>query len=132
MEDVGRETAYGKVPNTMSDASAFFSQGLYQKELDVMVTDGTLRLGFSKDVSVGRDWTCFDNVRLSYYGEAVTVIGDINGDGRLTAEDVAALIRICLGKTLPGYAEDYGDLNDDGQVTLADVTCLVNLLRQQQ
>ena len=132
IEGVGRETAFGKVPNTMSDASAFFSQGLYQTETDIVVTDGTLRLGFCKDVHVGRDWTCFDNVRLSYLGEAAAVRGDINGDGKLTAEDVAALIRICLGKTLPGYAEGYGDLNGDGRVTLADVTCLVNLYRQQQ
>ena len=115
----------------MSDASAFFSQGLYERGVEVVVTGGTLRLGFCKDIYVENDWTCFDNVRLSYCGEATIVPGDINGDGRLTAEDVAALIRICLGKTLPGYVEGYGDLNGDGQVTLADVTILTDMLRNQ-
>jgi len=64
----GIETELGIIPNNMSQASSFFSAGLYWNELGVNVVNGTLRIGIKKSVAVSRDWTCFDSFRLYYYG----------------------------------------------------------------
>lgn len=78
----GLDTELGLIPNNMSQASSFFSDGLYWNELGVNVTDGTLRIGIKKSVAVSRDWTCFDSFRLYYYGAAFddeeTSIADVS------------------------------------------------------
>lgn len=78
----GLDTELGLIPNNMSQASSFFSDGLYWNELGVNVTDGTLRIGIKKSVAVSRDWTCFDSFRLYYYGAAFdddeTLIADVS------------------------------------------------------
>ena len=60
----------GKFPNSMKDASAFFSAGLYNNVVEnVVVVDGTLTVGVRKSEAVGDDWSIFDNFRITYYGE---------------------------------------------------------------
>ena len=60
----------GKFPNSQADASKFFSAGAYNLALDpVVVSDGTLKIGVKKVEKVAADWACFDNFRLTYYGE---------------------------------------------------------------
>ena len=60
----------GKFPNNQSDASKFFSVGAYNLTLDpVVVSDGILKIGVKKVEKVTADWACFDNFRLTYYGE---------------------------------------------------------------
>ena len=63
----------GKFPNGQDDASAFFSAGAYNLALDpVVVSDGTLKIGVKKTEKVDKDWACFDNFRLTYYGLKVS------------------------------------------------------------
>ena len=65
----------GKFPNNQSDASKFFSVGAYNLTLDpVVVSDGTLKIGVKKVEKVAADWACFDNFRLTYYGEVTDVV----------------------------------------------------------
>lgn len=60
----------GKFPNSMANASAFFSAGLYNNVVEnVVVVDGTLTVGVRKSEAVGDDWSIFDNFRITYYGE---------------------------------------------------------------
>lgn len=60
----------GKFPNSMTDASAFFTAGLYNNVVEnVVVVDGTLTVGVRKSEAVGDDWSIFDNFRITYYGE---------------------------------------------------------------
>ena len=60
----------GKFPNSQADASKFFSAGAYNLALDpVVVSDGILKIGVKKVEKVAADWACFDNFRLTYYGE---------------------------------------------------------------
>ena len=60
----------GKFPNNQSDASKFFSAGAYNLTLEpVVVSDGILKIGVKKVEKVAADWACFDNFRLTYYGE---------------------------------------------------------------
>ncbi len=73
--DVGITTngINGKFPNGQDDASAFFSAGAYNLTLDpVVVSDGTLKIGVKKTEKVDKDWACFDNFRLTYYGLKVS------------------------------------------------------------
>lgn len=73
--DVGTTTngINGKFPNGQDDASAFFSAGAYNLTLDpVVVSDGILKIGVKKTEKVDKDWACFDNFRLTYYGLKVS------------------------------------------------------------
>lgn len=52
------------VPNSQADASNVFDAGYYQNEMAAIVTNGTLKLGFKKDVEKASDWSLFDNIKL--------------------------------------------------------------------
>lgn len=72
---------HGMVPNTMSDASAAFTAGLYQMDtIEVAVLNGQLTIGFKKDVTVADDWSIFDNVQIIYCGSDFTAeaVGSVN------------------------------------------------------
>ena len=53
---------------TMNGASAAFTAGQYQNELEVFVTDGNLTIGIENASS---NWACFDNFELYYLGPIV-------------------------------------------------------------
>ncbi|MGM9710283.1 MAG: hypothetical protein ACI3ZB_11890 [Prevotella sp.] len=60
----------GQFPDNQTQAGHFFNAGAYNVVLEnVIVVDGTLKIGVKKSEAVAEDWTCFDNVRLTYYGE---------------------------------------------------------------
>lgn len=72
---------HGMVPNSMGDASAAFTAGLYQMEtIEVAVLNGQLTIGFKKDVTVADDWSIFDNVQIIYCGSDFTAeaVGSVN------------------------------------------------------
>ncbi len=57
--------------------------------------------------------------------EPEPVVGDMDGDGRLSISDVTHLIDLLLsGEEMPEYA----DVNGDGKVTISDVTAIIDLL----
>jgi hypothetical protein len=57
------------------------------------------------------------------------LLGDVNGDGKVTIADVTALVNIILGKDTTGqYNHAAADVNQDNQITIADVTALVNII----
>ncbi len=60
----GGTTQY--VPDNMEDAAVWFSNGYYENELYVTVTDGTLNLGIHLDENVEHGWVIFDDFRLSF------------------------------------------------------------------
>lgn len=77
----GYSTELGIIPNSMNHASNFFSAGLYWNEVEVEVTDGSLKIGIKKSDAVYRDWTCFDSFRLYYLGDGTTVgVSAIDGN----------------------------------------------------
>ena len=53
---------------SMTGASAAFSAGQYQNEVEVYVTDGNLTIGIE---NVASNWACFDNFELYYLGPTV-------------------------------------------------------------
>ncbi|MBR3020820.1 MAG: hypothetical protein IKH59_00455 [Bacteroidaceae bacterium] len=58
----------------LGNAAQCFYMGYYwNEEIQVIVTNGTLRIGIKKDGGVGDDWTVFDNFHLTYYGNDMEV-----------------------------------------------------------
>ena len=65
-------------PNGQGDAYTVFSAGGYSNNsLYAIVTNGSLKIGVKKETKIDNDWTCFDNVRLYYYGPQTTVPADM-------------------------------------------------------
>ena len=70
------------VPNNMLAASKWFAAGFYDNSVMMKVTStATMKVGIRLTSNVEKDWTCFDNFRLLYYGsheiEEVTPVEDI-------------------------------------------------------
>jgi len=61
-------------PNNQWQAAACFTKGYYLNTLeDVVVTDGTLTLGVKKTTQAGTDWAVFDEFKLYYLGEDISI-----------------------------------------------------------
>ena len=93
------------VPYSMNEAYMWFSNGYYENELPVVVTDGTLRLGIRLDESVDEGLVIFDDFRLEYLGEEE----QIDENNRLYADDAtgrsgATVIIPLMLKTEAEYA----------------------------
>lgn len=74
----------GKFPDSMGDASAYFTDGLYENDLQFSLTSAaSLRIGISKSQGESSDWTIFDNFRLVYLGNLSTAtVTAHTADGR--------------------------------------------------
>ena len=70
----------------MDGASNSFTAGYYEVSLQVIVTDGSLTVGIEGQSG---NWTCFDNFRLNYLGDASvselqSLFGDLQGEASNT------------------------------------------------
>ena len=76
---------YGLAPNSMSEASQFFSAGFYEHSFLFTLGGGvdTIRLGVATTGFVAQDWVIFDNFRLEYLGEGSE--SDFFASGLLTS-----------------------------------------------
>ena len=87
LEGVGNAgyTGFDLAPNSMGEASKFFSAGLYEHSFMFTLEEGvdTIALGVTKTGSVGADWLIFDNFRLEFLGAKNDV--DYFGNGTLTS-----------------------------------------------
>lgn len=58
------------VPNTMSAAAVYFAKDYYKENsIEVLVTNGQLRIGLRKTTTIRRDWVMLDNWKLEYLGK---------------------------------------------------------------
>ncbi len=77
-------------PNNITEASTAFTNNYYSdNSLYVMVSDGNLRIGIKKDETFDADWVCFDNFKLTYYGNNVTISNPYTGTGKFYLQNVA-------------------------------------------
>ena len=87
LEGVGNAgyTGFDLAPNSMGEASKFFSAGLYEHSFMFTLEEGvdTIALGVTKTGSVAADWLIFDNFRLEFLGAKNDV--DYFGNGTLTS-----------------------------------------------
>ncbi len=108
-------TAAGYVPNTMSDAANCFNDGTsYMTTInDIVVTDGKLNIGITKNLSVTNDWCCFDNFTLKYYGkdtnllkaEALAILDEY--EAKNTTDDSEFASTISSLRTTVSGTDDY-------------------------
>lgn len=115
-------------PNSMDEASAFFSRGLYQNSIEVEVTNGMLTLGIRKTNTTKSSsvWTCFDNFRLISLGDGR---GDVVKDGIVDKKDVQGLRTILLKGNTKGLNTNAADVNEDGKVTISDMIKIISKLK---
>lgn len=65
------------LPNTLAQAANCMRKNDYQNDyIEAIVTDGTIRIGARKTVTVSSDWTAFDNFVLTYYGVDMSAMID--------------------------------------------------------
>lgn len=58
----------------------------------------------------------------------ITLLGDVNGDGDVNADDVTALVNYIIGRgTLANEPAAY--VNDDNKIDIADVAALIELIK---
>ena len=103
------------IPRKMNDVRIFFGMGLYENELPVTVTDGTLRIGIKLENGGWGHMVTFDDFRLYYLQnkniefadanvKALCVANwDTNGDGELSEAEAAAVAE--LGEVFKGNTE---------------------------
>ena len=92
-----------------------------------LVIEGMLKAGRDyREWSMGRSSLLYKEVTVILQ----TLIGDVDGDGRVTIADVTELIDILLSGEQPQSLDvlDVADMDRDGNITIADVTELIDLL----
>lgn len=62
---------------------------------------------------------------------AQSQVGDVNGDGKLSITDVAALINYLLSNDASQIVIENCDVNGDTRITISDVTTLIDILLNQ-
>lgn len=125
---VGTSTDLGYVPQTMSDASKYFSAGLYNDTLaDVSVTTGSLKIGIKQVTDgTGSNWTIFDNFRVyctsnqvdlttfkEAYEAALAAAKEAQKDTVVTGEEYASLNAI---------VEQYDSIAEQTQAAYVEAT----------
>ena len=93
----GTGTAIGKYPDSMTQASHYFSAGCYWNYVFVEIEENEdLKFGFVKDGGVAGDWFICDNFQLTYYGNVkkaaeLQAAADLAAAKALLTKDIAAL-----------------------------------------
>jgi len=60
-------------------------------------------------------------------GNIITLLGDVNRDGRVDAADATTLALHLVGIALPVFVEEAADVNGDGRVSIADAATIVSI-----
>ena len=100
---------FGQAPNSMTEASHYFSAGYYEHTIKFELAEGidTIKLGATKTGSVDADWMIFDNFRLEYLG-AANIVVESPWVGTLPADGMAAYIYNTSAKAFLGAANSWG------------------------
>ncbi len=94
-------------PNNMVAASGAFSEGLYvMDDVEVVVTDGTLTVGF-KNTSNTNIWCIFDNLSIYYYGMDLSVLQSSLDAAVADAEAVTGKMNAAVAAELSAAIAQY-------------------------
>ena len=72
---------------------------------------------------------CVTEKAQFYKGDLGLIMGDVNGDGHVDADDIIAIVNIMAG------SDDYmdkADVNGDGQVDIGDIIDIINIMGGSQ
>ena len=72
----------------------------------------------------------FDNIKVEIDNDHVNnvLMGDVNGDGSVTIQDVVLLVDYTLNKPVTGFVIEAADVTGDSQINISDVVAIVNLV----
>ena len=127
LEGVGVSSELGSVPNSQSDASKYFTAGLYNDTITgVAVTGGTLKIGIKETTGKANNWACFDNFRVyctsnqvdltsfrEAYEAALAAAQEAQKDTIVTGEELTALNAI---------VEQYDSIEEPSQDAYVEAT----------
>lgn len=57
-----------------------------------------------------------------------TMMGDVNGDGKVTISDIVATLSLMNGGTTEGLNEAAADVNNDNKITISDVVGILSIM----
>ena len=111
-------------PNQQWQAAACFDKGYYKNTLeDVVVTDGTLTLGVKKTTQAGTDWAVFDEFKLFYLGEDLSIYVEAYHSAQTAANAVNqsapmnAATLTALQTVIANYGTGVDETNKDALLT---------------
>jgi hypothetical protein len=118
--------------NSMSDASASFTNGLYTIE----PIKFELKEGDKMDIGVrgtsDTQWVIFDNFQLVYYGPA-TMEGDANLNNEVTTADAVLAVSFALEIETPTERQfKAADVNKSNDITVSDAVGIVNIALEKE
>ena len=61
-------------------------------------------------------------------GQGSVMMGDVNGDGRLSITDFSMVVNRVLNLDNPGFVESAADVNGDNNVSITDASMILNLI----
>lgn len=73
----------------------------------------------------------FDNIKVEIDEAHVVnevLMGDVNGDGTVSIQDVVLLVDYTLNKPVSGFVIEAADVTGDGQINVSDVVGIVNIV----
>ena len=56
------------------------------------------------------------------------MVGDANGDGKISITDAVAVVNKVLGKPSANFRADAADVTGDGKITITDAVAIVNIV----
>lgn len=118
-------------PNSQWQAAACFTKGYYLNTLDdVVVTDGTLNIGVRKTTQAGTDWCVFDEFKLYYLGEDLSIYETPLADAKTAASNVdqEAPMKATILSALQTAISTYGSKEFASYTTVEEITEAISAL----
>ncbi|MBO5128552.1 MAG: dockerin type I repeat-containing protein, partial [Clostridia bacterium] len=60
--------------------------------------------------------------------EESVILGDVDGDGRITTSDASAILRYIVGYVDTGINIQYGDVDSDEEITTSDASAILRYI----
>lgn len=79
--------------------------------------------GWSVEGITGEDFVQYEGI-----DDVTVLVGDVNGDDKVSIADVTALINYLLSGDASAINIELADCNHDGEIKIGDVTALINFL----
>ena len=106
-----------------------FIKRVYKRCLALLVSGLLAGTG----LAIPDDKATVDVVESEWEGEVTLTIpmillGDVNGDGNVTGDDVDAVAKHIVGQVPDVFYEEAADINGDGKIDAADIVLIVKMI----